>query len=860
MTGRFIRFEAAVRAHATFLTGLLVLSGWFGPARAESGAASTSSPRLLFTAADVDAIRLKLADGGDDARAYASILSRWQTYSSMPVDSLLTGPMAGSNVAGELGLMAYLENPGTPQRQKLRALVLLLVSTADADQDDFATSMRLRTLALGYDLGFANAPTSDKLAVQTEIESYLAYMQSQSNYSAYAFNPYTSNRGMTVGSSMGLAAIAIWDDVPQSEHPFLLASLQFADVLVDKCLNDLLGSEGAYREGVLYGAWTMRMALPYIEARRRFDGVDLAGGHALEEMAGWLAYQVLPEAGGHTNNLNDSPWFSCPLAAHSTILDWLKMSARSALASWVYRRVAGDLGAPENDTADRTATVLWDRSLPEIDPATLLPPSKLFVDRGFYAYRSGWKSGAAGSEVLFTFQAGRFFGGHAQEDQGQFTLYADGDRYALDHGSAYPTALPKETESHNLVLIDARGQHNAGNSIGTDATIATALQSPFGDYLRADLSDAYTTHSPFNDPGVPFPDSDWSWGYDGGNPVERADRMVAVVHGPEAPPWFWIADDIRKDGAEHTYDWLLHTDASNTVGLQGDPVMIHGATSRLAVWFANPRPPELVVSSAPFANGGEDPATTRLVARSRSVELHAVVALVPLPSAVPPPEAQIVQEETATTMQLDWGNVQDVAISNPTGTTIAGPVRTDARMAVVRMEAGAVVSWVLGEGRSLSYKTLDLVMLEPATSASLAGPTVQLDRSDVQFVVYGPGITSVLGPDGTPLTFVREGPWIRSVDATPHVGNRIPGNQLAKPEDRTMQITIDCAPSVTTRVTVYDVRGRLVRTLPARSGASGRLVTWDGRNARGNQVAAGVYIARVVGCAEQATQKVIVVH
>jgi hypothetical protein len=141
-----------------------------------------------------------------------------------------------------------------------------------------------------------------------------------------------------------------------------------------------------------------------------------------------------------------------------------------------------------------------------------------------YAYRSAWKSERRGTEVLFTFTSGEFWGGHAQEDQNSFTLYAYGERWALDAGYPSPSQQPKESESHNLVLIDGRGQHNAGNSIGTDGHIATALLSGFADWVRGDARQAYGTHSRFNAPGVPFPGTDWSWGYDGGNPVEQADR------------------------------------------------------------------------------------------------------------------------------------------------------------------------------------------------------------------------------------------------------------------------------------------------------------------------------------------------
>ena len=162
-----------------------------------------------------------------------------------------------------------------------------------------------------------------------------------------------------------------------------------------------------------------------------------------------------------------------------------------------------------------------------------------------YYYRTGWPFLFDSDDVVFSFYSGVFHGGHAQEDQNQFVLSGYGKRWVVDCGAASAAApTPKQTEAHNLILVDGLGQHNAGSSIGTDGDIAAWLLSGFADYLRGDASAAYATYSPFNAPGVPFPFSDWSWGYDGGNPLERADRLCLVVKGPEAPPYVLVADDI----------------------------------------------------------------------------------------------------------------------------------------------------------------------------------------------------------------------------------------------------------------------------------------------------------------------------
>ena len=62
-------------------------------------------------------------------------------------------------------------------------------------------------------------------------------------------------------------------------------------------------------------------------------------------------------------------------------------------------------------------------------------------------------------------------------------------------------------------------------------------------------------------------------------------------------------------------------------------------------------------------------------------------------------------------------------------------------------------------------------------------------------------------------------------------------------------------------VSVYDVTGRLVRTIADDLYDAGmQSVTWDGRDARGKQVSSGVYFIRANAGAEVNTKKVMIVR
>jgi hypothetical protein len=67
--------------------------------------------------------------------------------------------------------------------------------------------------------------------------------------------------------------------------------------------------------------------------------------------------------------------------------------------------------------------------------------------------------------------------------------------------------------------------------------------------------------------------------------------------------------------------------------------------------------------------------------------------------------------------------------------------------------------------------------------------------------------------------------------------------------------------AVEMKLSIYDVSGRLVRSLVDAPLSAGRhSVAWDGRDARGRSVPSGIYFARVSGRGTSLTHKMVVVR
>ncbi len=321
-------------------------------------------------------------------------------------------------------------------------------------------------------------------------------------------------------------------------------------------------------------------------------------------MENWFAYELHPDGSGKVNNIQDCAYMTSPLSENTTYFDWAMTMWGSRLSAYVWEHVAGVYGYNAGDNADKAGTVVWNQKLPVEYPQDVLPKSAVWSHRGLYYFRTGWPAGASSSDVLFSFYSGEFQGGHAQEDQNQFTLHAYGAKFAIDHGLG-TTSI--QSEAHNMVFIDGAGQHAAGGSIGTDGSLARYVRNGFCDYLVGDATAAYTTHSPLNNYAFPFPESDWSWGYIGANPVDHAYRSVFVVRDPATPPYFIVIDDIDKDGSPHTYEWRLHTNRSNTVDTSTNPIRITSGSAVLDLHVVNPAFGSLTKSVTEFNNNSPDP-------------------------------------------------------------------------------------------------------------------------------------------------------------------------------------------------------------------------------------------------------------
>jgi hypothetical protein len=258
----------------------------------------------------------------------------------------------------------------------------------------------------------------------------------------------------------------------------------------------------------------------------------------------------------------------------------------------------------------------------------------------------------------------------------------------------------------------------------------------------------------------------------------------------------------------------------------------------------------------PFANGGEDPSTQRLVARTTAVEPRFVVALMPLAATSPDPVVLSTQSDDLVALQVQWPGVEDLATFNG-GDLLqtAGAITTDAKASVVRRAGATVVRYTMAEGTRLVCDGTDLVAFDRRASASWSGETLHVSDHDAHFIAYGPGIEHVVGPAGE-MRFERHGDWVYDATTSSAEGGRGPTGTWIGTR-RAMPVRIACVPALgNTPVTIHDVRGRLIRGFVV-TRATGTELRWDGADAQGRRVAPGLYLVRAPGCGDLGLRRIL---
>ncbi|MFI4912916.1 MAG: heparinase II/III family protein [Sedimentisphaeraceae bacterium JB056] len=381
----------------------------------------------------------------------------------------------------------------------------------------------MRGLAIGYDW-LSQAMTDEQRRFVAKVcRGYVEHTIKEADNSKTWWFRYHNYNGVTVGSA-GAIAIAISDVYPEQSKKWIreLAKIE------ERWLNSAFDRQGAYVEGISYSNYGLSNGLLFVEALKRNGIKDLYDTN-LKNVSRFYAMSLLPGecVGDARNDSNyDGPRLS-PLL--------LAKRCNSGLDKWLWEECGG--GYP-------VWSIIWHNDVAAKSPCEAeLPLAEHFTQRGLCIWRTGWQK----EDWMFSVEAGAYYAViHDQADEGHFTFYGGGYRWAVD--SAYANNKEPEgraqTIAHNCVLINGKGQALSGAGLGTSGKILKYYNSDQFGYSLSDCAEAYR-HNNEGDAGVD---------------VEKALRHTWFIRGEgEMPAYAVVTDDIRKDDGINLYNWQMHT-------------------------------------------------------------------------------------------------------------------------------------------------------------------------------------------------------------------------------------------------------------------------------------------------------------
>ena len=620
-----------------FLLGITFLTGAcspepVGPWHPER----TDYPRLLYTAADIDAIAARLDRYPYDA-LYARVLGR-----ASRTPNLTPGPpydasqaYVNANIAKACAFVYAIE--GDPVHLTKAVEILAAIDTNfepmtyELTQDEIHIAEALQGYCQAADmlLGTGTLPDADRLVIAERLSTFTEtfFLLWGSTFCMGYEIAGKSNHHTKMAAAIGTAAILL------NQHPMARIWIDFAMHGVTDDLDIVTTAQGGYNEGPYYLGYSAVNVLPFAWAYRTFTGgvgeyftarpcewgtlaqegeavyvPDLFTDPTIRSLSDWRIKIRQPDGSlPPIDDSNLSGYYNGMVAGVFDdgvyAWDWLEAPAKP-LHSEHCTDMSVDLIVAFDDTLPATE--------PEWGPTLFLP------EAGQSVLRSDW--GLDATYVLFMTEYGKARNaGHDQPDGLSFILYAHGETLAMDSGYIRweDRDLVRFGKNHNLVLVDGAGPPSPGVIVegGVDAYLTDGMTTSFLDYAAG-----WTTH----------------------NETTHARALIFPRKG-----WLLVADDLRGWYDSHDYQWLLHGNGGGstggTFGLQADGGLweIDGVSLRAAVTTVGAAPALRTYDDYHGFQYGRADTHAVLEATGTGQNVRFLAALVPVDSGEPMPEVEV---------------------------------------------------------------------------------------------------------------------------------------------------------------------------------------------------------------------------
>ena len=550
-----------------------------------------------------------------------------------------------------------------------------------ADFVAHADSELIKALAISYDLMFEVLDNDLKKNIENTLVGFIEKQlaQTRASYGIDGADRVRSNWWIPyhnwtaiVSGSMGMAALVVEGRVEGFDAS---AALWTAYSTTKMWLDEGFDPAGANLEGNHYIQFALSYTLPFIDALRSRGGPNLFEHSKLSNSLEYIVGEVLPGDSG-----------MLPLNAHIT-------SHYSGL-TWDYIVL---MLAKEYDSP--VGLWVWQKSLQKTHPLTALyypvgmrplTPEQagqrlvqFYLKRGLANFRTGW----SGDDIFFTFMSGPFHPTtHGHSDENNFTLYAYGNRFAVELGPRY-----YGSGEHNTVLVDGKGQAVSTGNRGVDGRLVQYGDCDSYSYVMGDAKSAYDRNS-YGQQGIR---------------LGRADRHIIYAKGSsllssqadDIPAYFIIYDDIQRYYNNSIYTWQMYSDKGNSIDVnprignlsRGNNVAhIIGKNnqSRLEMIFLNPD--NLSIKTDEY----DEYPLLKVEAQAVNPDFLTIAIPVKTNRLQSLPDVVSVTDKNMSGGVLKWSNCSDFIALSRCGNIKWQQIESDAKLLKVRLVNGRAITWL----------------------------------------------------------------------------------------------------------------------------------------------------------------------
>lgn len=300
----------------------------------------------------------------------------------------------------------------------------------------------------------------------------------------------------------GIAALALWDDLPEAHDWWAFAYTFYRDQFTPWG-----GDDGGWGEGVAYWRGTIEHA--FFQDALLAIGDPLAYASPFWKNTGYFAlYNVQPYLATSFGDLPNAGKFDLEPATAEYLLHLARVEQDGFLRAYAETQTdprprPSDKGLGKMDRNYPTTAEFLVRNfissglpLPPAKSLSALPQSRWFKDVGWVAMHSAL--GDAANDIQVTFVSspyGSFSHSHAQ--QNAFVLNAYGEGLAIKsgfrewHNSPHHNGWVRQTKSMNALLIDGEGQKI--QSPEATGEITRFESTPRYVWTTGDATEAYAT-------------------------------------------------------------------------------------------------------------------------------------------------------------------------------------------------------------------------------------------------------------------------------------------------------------------------------------------------------------------------------